>query len=219
MKVQIELTYKTLKGAVAEFKSDLMSPEAALLITTDLEKTNRVKRIAYTDDRDRTWTVKELTKLLEQIETEPHHIKVYFDGGYEQHTKRSGLGIVIYYEQDNKSYRIRKNALVDLLDSNNEAEYAALHLAIVELAGLGVKHQTVQFIGDSKVVINQLLGEWACFEDTLNNWADKIEEKFTEMDIEPAYSVIARTQNKEADQLATKALNNKDVSSCIEIEK
>ncbi|WP_143521191.1 reverse transcriptase-like protein, partial [Pseudomonas sp. 2995-1] len=89
----------------------------------------------------------------------------------------SGLGCVIYYEKNKKNYRLRKNQSVTELKSNNEAEYAALYMALTELENLGVHHLPIQIIGDSQVVLNQLSGEWACMEEELNRWADRVDEK------------------------------------------
>ena len=90
---------------------------------------------------------------------------------------RSGLGIAIYFEQNKKKWRIRKNTLLEQLDSNNEAEYAAFYEALKQLEELGVHHQSCVFKGDSLVVLNQLSGEWPCYEQQLNQWIDRIEAK------------------------------------------
>lgn len=217
MNVKLELIYKTPKKSETTFFSEEMSPEKAILIAEDLEKTGRLKQLLFVDNHDSTWTLKELKKYMEEIETEPHNIIVYFDGGFDLSTKMSGLGCAIYYEQNEKSFRIRKNALVAELDTNNEAEYAALHLALKELELTGVHHLPVQFVGDSQVVINQLKGEWPCVEEVLNEWADRIESKLTHLGITPEYELISRKKNREADQLATQALKDIEIQSKIEM--
>lgn len=219
MDVSIEFTYKTAKGTEASFTSDSMSSEKALLISEDLQRTGRLKSIAFIDSRDSSWTLKELKKFLAGIQTEAHNITVYFDGGFDLETKESGLGVVIYYDKNGKSHRLRKNARGQLLNSNNEAEYAALFLAIQELEQLAVHHLPVKFVGDSQVVINQLTGEWPCMEETLSKWADKIEDKLKGLDIHPEYQLVSRKQNQEADQLATQALKEIEITSTIEMEK
>ncbi|MBO1913173.1 reverse transcriptase-like protein, partial [Microvirga sp. 3-52] len=136
-----------------------------------------------------------------------HNITVYFDGGFDQTTKGSGLGCVIYYDQNGKSYRLRQNASVLELTSNNEAEYAALHLCIKELENLNVHHTSVKIIGDSRVVINHLTEEWPAIEQNLYTWADRIEAKMKALGITPEYELVSRKGNTEADKLATQALN------------
>lgn len=159
-----------------------------------------------------------MKEYLKEIETEPHNIIVYFDGGFDRETKTAGLGCVIYYEQNGKSYRLRRNAKIDELKSNNEAEYAALHLAIQELALLNVHHLPVRIIGDSRVVINHLTEEWPAIEQNLSNWADKIEEEMELLSIYPDYYLVNRNANKEADRLATQALKGIEIIATSEVE-
>jgi ribonuclease HI len=217
MKVRIELSYKTPKGTETTFTSDEMRAAHAILIAEDLMKTGRVKQLTFVDSHENSWTMKELKKFMEGIQTEPHNVKVYFDGGFDLKDKNSGLGCVIYYEQNNKAYRLRRNALVQELNTNNEAEYAALHLGLQELDLLGVHHLPVTFVGDSKVVINQLNGEWPCYEAELSEWIDRIEAKFEKMGITPDYEIVSRKLNREADHLASQALSGTDITSTMEL--
>jgi ribonuclease HI len=211
--VKIECTYRTPKGIETRMYLDALPAEKAILLAEDLEKTGRVKNISFIDNLGNQWNTKEFKAHTKEIETEPHDITVYFDGGFDIDSKRSGLGYVIYYEQNGKSNRLRKNALVEELDTNNEAEYAALHLAVKELEEMGVHHLPVTFIGDSQVVINQLSGEWPCYEESLNAWANRIDEDLKRLGIHPRYQAVSRKNNREADQLATQALNNIDISA------
>ncbi|SEA98749.1 ribonuclease HI [Thalassobacillus cyri] len=217
MKVRIDMTYKTPKGTKSAFSSEEIQAAQAILIAEDLEKTGRVKDFTFVDNQDHTWSLKELKEYMKGIETEPHNITVYFDGGFDLKTKKSGLGCAIYYEQNGKSYRHRKNALVDELHTNNEAEYAALHLALQEMEFMGVHHMSVAIVGDSQVVINQLSGEWPCLEDELSKWADRVEVKMEQMGIQPEYKAVSRKRNREADRLATQALEDTEITSTIEL--
>lgn len=219
MNIRIEWTYQTPKGTECFFRSDDMPIAKALLIAEDIERTRRIKNIAFIDQFDSLWTVKEMKKYLKEIETEPHDITVYFDGGFDRETMKAGLGCVIYYKQSGKSYRLRQNALSTELPSNNEAEYAALYLCLQELERLAVHHLPVRFIGDSQVVINQLTGEWPTIETSLSNWADRIEKKMKDLGIQPEYELVARKLNAEADRLATQSLNGVPISATIEIIK
>ncbi|KPH69431.1 MULTISPECIES: ribonuclease H family protein [Bacillaceae] len=217
MNIRMEIIYKTSKGVEVRFSSDEMKMEKAILIAEDMEKTGRLKEVTFIDVQDRTWSLKELKKFLEGIQTEPHHISVYFDGGFDAKSKKSGLGCVIYYEQDGKHFRKRKNAFVEEIETNNEAEYAALYLGLQELEALGVHHLPVKFVGDSQVVINQLSGEWPCYEETLTKWADRVEDKMKQMGIHPEYEAISRKQNREADHLASQALEGLEIASNIQL--
>ncbi|GAA0432466.1 ribonuclease H family protein [Lentibacillus halophilus] len=217
MNVRIEITYQTPKGNQTEFTSEEMRAEKALLLAEDLRKTGRISTIQFMDDFENRWNVKELSKQLEEIETEPHQITVTFDGSFDWKTQTSGLGCAIYYKQNEKSYRLRKNAHVDELASNNEAEYAACHLALQELEYMDVHHLPVTITGDSLVVIQQLKGEWACYKSELSKWADRIDDLISRMGITPEFNLVSRKKNKEADHLASQALEGTEVTSTKEI--
>lgn len=217
MKLRIDWTYKTSKGTEAEFHSEELPVAHALLIAEDMERTGRIKRVTFTDPYDSTWTVKEMKAYLKGLETEPHHAKVYFDGGFDHSSRKSGLGCVIYYEQSGKSYRLRSNAPSSELTSNNEAEYAALYLAVQELELLNVHHQPVTIIGDSQVVINQMNEEWPTLEKNFLEWADRIEGKMKNLGIQPEYELVPRKANAEADRLATQALSGITVTATTEL--
>ncbi|MFT4414142.1 ribonuclease H family protein [Fredinandcohnia humi] len=218
MKLKLEWTYKTPKNQEITLYSDEVSVEDALRIAEDFERTGRTKDLVFYDERHTKWTKKELLKLIKQTETEPQDIIAYFDGGYEVHSGKAGLGVAIYYSQGKKLYRVRVNGVFEEMESNNEAEYAAFWLMLNTLEELGVQHSTVTFRGDSHVVLNQLSGDWPCFEENLNRWLDRIEEKIKKLDILPIYEPIARKQNTEADKLATQALEGTIVSSKYEIK-
>ncbi|SET48001.1 ribonuclease HI [Salinibacillus kushneri] len=218
MQMKLHWTYRTPKGTEAIFESEEMSVEKALLVAEDMEKTGRIKHLQFIDNQDSTWKRKDLNKYIEGIQTEPHNVIIYFDGGFDRKTKTSGLGCAIYFDQNGKSYRLRKNATVDELNTNNEAEYAALHLALQEVEFLGVHHLPITCIGDSQVVINQLKDEWPCYEEELLKWMERIENKLNELGLQPDYRVISRKRNREADHLATQALNNIEIMSTMEID-
>lgn len=199
------------------FHVDALPIAQALLFAEDFERTGRAKSILFFDEADTKWTIKEIKRYLKEIETEPHNITVYFDGGFDMDTKKAGLGCVIYYEQNGKSYRVRKNAPSDDLTSNNEAEYAALYLGIQELEYLNVHHIPVMFTGDSQVVINQMGEQWPVLETNLARWAHRIDEKLASLGIQPTYKSLPRKRNAEADRLATQALNGVVITATIEI--
>ncbi|MBB5323546.1 ribonuclease HI [Anoxybacillus tepidamans] len=219
MDVIIQWTYITPKKQEIVLTSDVLPAEKALLLAEDFEKTGRVKELTFIDRRNTIWTKKELVKLLQEIESEPHDIIAYFDGGFDNETLEAGVGAAIYYQQNHQPYRLRVNRRLGQLKSNNEAEYAAFWFAVQMLEELGVHHLPVVFRGDSHVVLNQLSGAWPCFEKEYNAWLDRIEAKLKELGIQPIYEPISRKQNKEADQLARQALEGKIIASTIELAK
>ncbi|MGE6487475.1 ribonuclease H family protein [Paenisporosarcina sp. NPDC076898] len=218
MYIRIEWVYRTPKGTETVFNSEEMPVAQAILLAEDMERTGRAKKMTFIDRFDATWTVKEMKGYLKGLETEAHNIKVYFDGGFDIETSRSGLGCVIYYDQSGKSYRLRRNSPSAELISNNEAEYAALYLCLQELELLNVHHLPVLFIGDSQVVINQMNGEWPALESNLSKWADRIDDKLKRLGIQPEYKLVPRKSNAEADRLATQALNGTEITATSEIK-
>jgi ribonuclease HI len=217
MKFQIQWHYK-IKSREITFLSDYTNAEEALWIAADLEKTGRTKDILLLDEQQNAWTIKEAKKLVKEVETEPDDLIVYFDGGFDRQTGMGGLGAAIYYTQNRKKFRIRRNARIEQLTSNNEAEYAAFYFALQQLEDLGVLKASVVFRGDSQVVLKQLSGEWPCFEEEFNRWLDRIEGKMKTLKINPLYEPISRKQNQETDQLATQALQGTHIDSHKQLE-
>ncbi|PLT34929.1 reverse transcriptase-like protein [Bacillus sp. V5-8f] len=219
MKVIMSWTYGSAKKPTCEFFSDWLDAENALIITDDLEKAGRLKQVEFRDEAGISWSKKELRKLLVETEDEPQDVTIYFDGGYQKENGLTGIGIVIYYSQGKKRWRIRMNALLSELVSNNEAEYAAMYEAVRQLEELGVRNRPCTFRGDSQVVLNQLTGEWPVFEENMNRWLDRIEEKINKLGIKPLYEHIARKENAEADRLATQALNGEEIFSKLNVSE
>lgn len=217
MKYKLEWGYKIKGSGPVLFTSEWLESDLAIQAGEEIEKSGKASRLVFHDETGISWTMKEMKKLVTEIEEEAHDITVYFDGGFDKGSYRAGLGAVIYYKQGKKKYRIRANQVFDEMETNNEAEYAALYYAITILEELGVHHLPCEFIGDSQVVLKQLEGEWPCYEDVLNKWLDRIEKKLKIMGIEPRYTPVSRKDNKEADKLAGQALESKIINSKMQI--
>jgi ribonuclease HI len=211
MNYRLEWYYKLKNNEKVQFSSEWVSGETAIQIGEELESTGKVTELYFYDEIGTSWILKEMKKLLTEIEEDPHDITVFFDGGYLKDSSRAGLGAVIFFKQGKKKYRIRANECVEELESNNEAEYAAFYYALNILEDLGVHHLSCEFKGDSQGVLKQLEGDWPCYEESLNRWLDRIEEKMKTLSLEPKYTVISRKDNKEADKLATQALEGKEI--------
>lgn len=213
----MQWSYKASRKPTASFSSDWLDAGSALIIADDLEKTGRMKDLEFKDELGVIWTKKELKKLLVEVEEEPQDVMIYFDGGYQKEGKIAGIGVAIYFAQGKRNFRIRSNARLEHLESNNEAEYAAFYESLRQMEELGVHHQSCLFKGDSLVVLNQLSGDWPCMEENLNKWLDRIEAKMEKMKIIPVYKPITRKENQEADRLATLALQGETIFSKLEI--
>jgi len=217
MKYKLEWKYKLKGKEPVSFTSDWLEGDHALSTGEALESSGKAIDISFADEIGTSWSIKEMKKLLSEIEEEPHNLTVFFDGGFERESNQAGLGAIVYYQQGKKKYRLRANQLVEALDTNNEAEYAALYFALNLLEELDVHHLPCDFKGDSQVVLKQLEGEWPCYEETLNRWLDRIEEKMKKLGLHPRYIPIERKLNKEADKLATQALQGKSIYSKMQI--
>ncbi|MBL5767053.1 reverse transcriptase-like protein [Heyndrickxia sporothermodurans] len=217
MKYKIKWQYKGAKTESILLESEWASDDVIETLMNDFLKTGRTVDLSIVDEMGNEWTKKEFLKLKNITENEPENIMIYFDGGFDLQTRLSGIGMVIYYDKGGKSYRLRANDQLTELESNNEAEYAALYNAVVLLEGLNIKPIPCTIRGDSHGLLKQLTGEWPCLEQNLNRWLDRIEEKINKLGIKPLYEPITRKQNKEADQLASQALKNILVNSHIEL--
>ncbi|MCT2345381.1 reverse transcriptase-like protein [Niallia taxi] len=216
MKYKLEYRYRVKKEEVF-FTSDWVVQSTAIVIGEDLEKSKQGIDLTFYDENGTEWSLKELIKLHAEVEEEPHDFTIFFDGGYRKETNTAGLGVILYFNQGKKKYRIRANELFHEMETNNEAEYAALYHALNLLEELEVKGVTCEFKGDSQVVLNQLSGEWPCYEEALNKWLDRIEKKLSDLKINAIYTPIGRNENKEADKLATQALAEKRIYSKMQI--
>lgn len=213
MKYKLEWNYKLKGNEAVLFSSDWLDTGVALAMGDELEKFTKAKDIVFYDELGTSWTMKEFRKLLSEVEEEPHDLILYFDGGYNKASKQAGIGVVVFYQQGKKKYRIRANELLSEMNTNNEAEYAALYYGLQLLEEIGVHHMPCQIKGDSLVVLKQLEGDWPCYEEDLNRWLDRIEEKLKSLGLKPTLTPIPREENKEADQLARQALEGKVVHS------
>lgn len=195
--IKIDCFYSPKKSKKEyELSTDFFPVKEALQLAEDMEQSGRIVKIQFVDQNDQTWMKKQLFKYLDSLKGEPHNIIAFFDGGYQKDTSAAGAGIVIYYEQNDKQYRIRKNQPFDLITSNNEAEYAALWMLVNELEALGVHHIPVTIKGDSLVVINQITNEWPCYEEEHLRWIEKIEEKMKKIGVTPSFELVERKDRK-----------------------
>jgi len=217
MKVSIHWTYQTKKKYTTFLHTEYLPVKEALLLAEDFESTGRTKDLLFVEENNSTWTKKQIIKYLKELEEEPHDFKIYFDGGFDVQTFVSGIGVCIYYHQNGKEFRKRYNNRLNELSNNNEAEYAALENAINILEEMAIKGQEVTIYGDSQVVINQLNGEWPCYEEQLEKYANRIAAALNSLKLSVQYVLLNRNENKEADMLATQALKGTFIESTKEI--
>lgn len=217
MRYKVAWLYRTKAGLETSLETDYLSLDEALQFAADFEKTGRVKELLFYDEKGTEWTQKEAKKLSKQVEEEPQEVTLYFDGGYDAETKEAGIGVSLYYQKQKKTYRMRRNAYIEGIYDNNEAEYAALLYGMHMLEEVGVKYETVTLRGDSHVVLQQLAGEWPCYEEHFNHYLDQIQQIGEQLKIKLVCEPVSRKQNKEAHQLASQALEGTSIDSHTEI--
>jgi ribonuclease HI len=95
--------------------------------------------------------------------------------------------------------------------TNNVAEYAALYNGLLGLSEYAKKQslqiERITLMGDSKLVIRQISGEWNCRSIALTEWRDECLEVIEALD-RPWIGVwIPREMNDAADKLSREAYN------------
>ncbi|GAE30901.1 reverse transcriptase-like protein [Alkalihalobacillus hemicellulosilyticus] len=214
MNVKIEWTYRMKKKKNHYMMtSEWLTIQDAYHLIIDLEQSGRMVSYTAIDQYDTSWTIKDFKKYLQQERTMPHNVQVFIDGGFDPHTKEAGIGWVIYYKQHGSSWRHRQNDRLDLLEDNNEAEYAALYRCLQTCELLTVTNQAIVIYSDSLTVVKQASGEWPCYEEHFRQWLDRIDELAKQLGVQIEYALIDRSKNKEAHKLATQALNDTLIES------
>ncbi|CAN6542580.1 unnamed protein product [Malus baccata var. baccata] len=126
--------------------------------------------------------------------------KLYFDGSYTQ--KASEAGIVIINPQGVHNYY---SFLLDYQgNTNNQAEYEALIIGLEILIEL--RAMEVEVFGDSKLVINQLKGEYKCRHITMAGYYLVVTQLLSYWDSEVSVNHVPRESNLAANEMAQIAL-------------
>lgn len=218
MKLTLTVKFVIERGKTATLSSEFLPITDAKALYSQMKKQSHIASIQLEDEYGVTWTEKELHVYLDKLQEEPHDVTVLFDGGFDVSTKKAGVGVVIYYSLQQKRYRKRVNTLLDYLEDNNEAEYAALYFAIQQMDEIGIHHQDIVIQGDSMQVIHQMNDEWPVIGDVYQNWCDRIEHAIQQLGLKPIYELLPRSQNKQADKLATQALEGNSIDAVIQLE-
>ncbi len=128
---------------------------------------------------------------------------LYVDGAARNNPGPAGGGAVVY--KGNEEKIAEASSYFGSRLTNNAAEYRALILGL-ELLPKECKELKIHM--DSELVIKQLTGEYAVKSPNLNPYFEEVKsnlEKFKRVEFE----AIPREKNKEADQLANRALDGK----------
>ena len=127
--------------------------------------------------------------------------QIWTDGASRGNPGKSGIGGVI---KDSKGLIIDEVSEYVGIQTNNYAEYKALELTLRRALELNIKN--VEVFMDSKLVVEQLNGNWKVLSPTIKLLYGEIillTNKFKSI----TFTHILRHLNKEADILANKAID------------
>jgi ribonuclease HI len=129
---------------------------------------------------------------------------IYTDGGARNNPGPAGAGAVII-DGDTVVSEIKK--FLGEKQTNNWAEYEAVYLALTEAKKMGFANRAVEVRLDSKLIAEQLMGNWKIKEPTLKpQWA-KVRALIIESFPAITFKHIPREQNSEADRLVNEAVD------------
>ena len=129
-------------------------------------------------------------------------LKVYTDGWSRGNPWEAGLGVYIT-DREGKALERRYKYLG--ITTNNVAEYTGALYGIKRARELGATE--IELYMDSKLVIEQLQGNWKIKNEYLRQLASDI--KYHLKDISISYNWIPREKNSIADELSNKAMDTK----------
>ncbi len=133
-------------------------------------------------------------------------LTIHTDGGSRGNPGKAGIGVVIEKDDGNKEQIYKYIGIT----TNNIAEYTALKEALMRAEDLGEKHVSV--IMDSELVVKQIKGEYRVKNEGLKPLYKDIKNIIREFDYFEIRHVM-RKDNKEADKLANKAMDEECDSS------
>jgi len=131
----------------------------------------------------------------------PERLIIYTDGASKGNPGPSAIGAVIKDGQGKVISRISRSIGHT---TSNQAEYRAIIAALEEAARLGAGKVDIK--SDSELVVKQLKGRYRVKKATLRPLYQKVVQLIGSLE---AFTIthIPRTQNREADRLANKALS------------
>lgn len=133
-------------------------------------------------------------------------VSVYTDGGSRGNPGLAGIGVLIKYNSEEKGY----SEYIGDDRTNNEAEYEALIFALKKIKQLAGKKRSksvrVECFSDSELMVKQLNHQYKLKDEKIKKYFITIWNlmlDFNQVEI----SHIPREENKKADELANKAMD------------
>jgi ribonuclease HI len=148
--------------------------------------------------------------------TKEKSCNVYTDGASRGNPGLSGAGIVVT-DSDGQIIEKQKEFLGEM--TNNAAEYSALIKSLKVIRKLqrqGIKIDTVSFFSDSQLIVNQINGIFKVKDIRLSAYLSEFKSKSENLKIQYSVSHIPRKENKLADELANRAIDEREEQLTIE---
>ncbi len=136
-------------------------------------------------------------------------IKIYTDGASRGNPGLSGIGIIIYNE-NNFILSTYKEYIGTA--TNNQAEYRAVIKSIELIKKLkknGIEFDKVEFYSDSELMVNQINFDYETKDAELALLNNKFHVKVRKLGINYSIHHIERSKNKNADKLANMAIDSR----------
>jgi ribonuclease HI len=130
-------------------------------------------------------------------------IIIYTDGGARGNPGPAGAGAVILKDE---AVVAEVKKYLGPVQTNNWAEYEAVVLALTKAKELGLTGD-IEFRLDSKLVVEQLMGNWKIKEPTLKPQVAKVRELLKDFG-KVRFGYVPRAENKEADRLVNEAIDD-----------
>lgn len=129
-------------------------------------------------------------------------IVIYTDGGARGNPGPAAAGYVIFVDGN----AIEGKKFLGQRQTNNWAEYEAVVLALEHAKELGLAGRELTVRMDSKLVVEQISGNWRIKEPTLKPQAAKVHALLADF-ASFRFEYVPRAQNADADRLVNEALD------------
>lgn len=141
------------------------------------------------------------------LPSSPLRLIIHTDGGARGNPGPAAIGVVV----QNQSYlQLHTHKAFLGSQTNNVAEYEALLYALHWLSRFQATQavESCSFLLDSKLVIEQVNGNWKVKEAHLQRYVKEAQEMIRTLPFSVTLSYIPRAQNAHADRLVNEALDD-----------
>lgn len=134
-------------------------------------------------------------------------LRINTDGGSRGNPGPAAVGVIIFNSSTNTL--VHQFGQTIGRATNNIAEYQAVILALEWLISSGLKPESINFILDSALVVNQMNGAWRVKDSNLRQKIILIRELEAGLNCPIQYTAVPREQNTAPDALLNQALDQK----------